>query len=48
MRRSTFNMGIVMITVLICGWIIFGDSITQYINELAVHQAESLVEQLMR
>lgn len=48
MRRSTFNIGIVVVTLCICGWLIFGDTIKDYMNELAVHQAESLVEQLMR
>lgn len=48
MRRSTFNIGIVVTTLLVCGWLIFGDTIKDYMNELVVHQAESLAEQLMR
>lgn len=48
MRRSIFNIGIVIVTLFICGWLIFGDSIRQYLNELTAHQAESLVERLMR
>lgn len=48
MKRSTFNIGIILVTLLVCGWLIFGDTIKGYMNELAVHQAESLVEQLMR
>lgn len=48
MKRSTFNIGIIVVTLLVCGWLIFGDTIRDYMNELTVHQAESLVEQLMR
>lgn len=48
MRRSTFNIGIVVVTLVVCGWTIFGDYIKDYLNELAVHQAESLINQLMR
>ena len=48
MRRSTFDIGLVVVTFLVCGWLLFGDSIKAYMNELAVHQADALVEQLMR
>ena len=48
MKRSTFNIGIIVVTLLVCGWLIFGDTIRDYLNKLAVYQAESLVEQLMR
>jgi len=48
MRRSTFNVGIVVVIMLVCGWLLFGDSVEQYFDELAMHKAESLVEQLMK